>query len=506
MFNKNRVLFSILFTVLFSCKENKEVSNSSTFENYQANWESLSKHEEAPQWFQDAKFGIYFHWGVYTVPANGSEWYPWKMYREDTPEYKHHIKTYGSPEKFGYHHFVPQFTAKKFNADEWASLFKKAGAKFAGPVAQHHDGFAMWDSEVNPWNSVKKGPKRDITGEIAAAIRKNNMKLITTFHHSRNLQRHSDKEENWGGFDSHFTYNPKFHTSSKDPELSLLYGNIAEDKFNNYWSDQINEVVNKYKPDMIWFDAWLNYMPENRVQQMCADYFNTEKETGQEVLIGYKQADLPKEVGILDIEQGGRKDITERPWMTDITLSNKSWSYIEGQTYKKTPLVIRNLIDVVSKNGVVLLNVSPKSDGTIPQEQQKVLLEMGDWFSKYGEAIYNTKPYTLFGFGNATAEEGHFGGQSATVKYTADDIRFTQSKDEKTLYLFYLGVPKKGEKFSYRLLARHRYGPNKKVKRISVLNSNEEVAFSYSSDVLNITIPKSANLNNIANVLRFELE
>ncbi|WP_343330180.1 alpha-L-fucosidase [Polaribacter staleyi] len=503
------LMLSLLFLV--SCSKNEEVKikrTKKTEEIYQANWESLSKHNETPEWFTDAKFGIYFHWGVYSVPAYGSEWYPWNMYKKGSSEYEHHREIYGAQEEFGYHKFVPQFTAEKFNADEWVSLFKKAGAKFAGPVAQHHDGFAMWKSTVNPWNSFNKGPKRDITGEIAAAVRKSDIKLITTFHHSRNLQRYADDEKNWGGFNSHFIYNPKYDTSTTDPELSLLYGNISEDLFLNNWSEQINEVITQYKPDMIWFDAWLNYIPEKRVQQMCADYFNTEKETKQEVLIGYKQADLPKEVGVLDIEQGGRKDITDKPWMTDITLSNKSWSYVKGQTYKNSALVIRNLIDVVSKNGVVLLNVSPKADGTIPDEQKKVLLEMGDWFSKFGEAIYNTKPYTLFGFGNAVVEEGHFGGQSASIKYTENDIRFTQSKDEKQLYMFFLGEPIKGKTISYRLLAKHRYGPGPdvKIKSITLLDSGKKLDYSYSTDVLNITIPEDVELNSIANVIKFDLE
>jgi alpha-L-fucosidase len=246
------------------------------------------------------------------------------MYLKGKKEYNHHKNTYGSHSEFGYKDFVPQFTAEHFDADEWASLFKKSGAKFAGPVAQHHDGFAMWKSTVNPWNSLDKGPKRDITGEIAKAIRKNDMKLITTFHHARNLQRNANNPDNWNGFNSHFPYNPDYDTSSKDPLVSKLYGNIPDEEFNQYWYDQIKEVVDQYQPDMIWFDSWFNFIPEKTIQNMCAYYFNNEKETNQNVVIGYKQNDLPKEVGIKDIEQGGKREIIERPWMTDITLSFKS--------------------------------------------------------------------------------------------------------------------------------------------------------------------------------------
>lgn len=495
----------ILIILFNSCNRTPEGDKQVEFKEYEPNWESLSTHEEAPQWFVDAKFGIYFHWGVYSVPEFGNEWYPRHMYKEGRKEFEHHKKTYGSQSEFGYHDFVPQFKAEHFDANEWVQLFKKSGAKFAGPVAQHHDGFAMWKSKVNPWNVYEKGPKRDITGELALAIKESDMKLITTFHHAKNLQRNADNPDYWDGFNSHYPYKPEYATSSKDPELSKLYGNIPEDEFNDYWSDQIKEVVDQYSPDMIWFDSWFNFIPEKKVQEMCAYYFNSSVKKGQNVLIGYKQSDLPKEVGVQDIEQGGRRDITERPWMTDITLSTKSWSYINGQTYKPTTMVLRNLIDVVSKNGVVLLNISPKSDGTIPQEQRKVLGEMGDWFSKYGEAIYNTKPWDLYGFGTAAAGEGHFGGQSATVEYTAADIRFTQSKDEKSMYLIFLGKPTASEKVALRLLAKHRYCPHSEIKRITLLGTDVQAEYELTDENFTLTIP-NAPMNELATVFKFELE
>jgi len=502
-----RVLIYLPLICMVSCELNSDSSKPASDRPtaYEANWKSLSTHNEAPEWLQDAKLGIYFHWGVYTVPAYDNEWYARKMYLPEESAFQHHKKNYGDQSDFGYHDFIPQFTAEKFDAEEWVDLFAKAGAKFAGPVAQHHDGFAMWDSEVNPWNVANKGPKKDITGELSKALKKRDMKLITTFHHARNLQRNADNPDYWDGYNSHFPYSPDYHTSSKDPELSKLYGNISEEEFNQYWSDQINEVINQYQPDMIWFDSWLNFMPKNRVLNMCADYFNAAAKTGQDVTIGYKQWDLPKEVGIQDIEQGGRRDITERPWMTDITLSNKSWCYVEGQTYRPAELVIRNLIDVVSKNGVVLLNVSPKADGSISQEQRDILLKMGAWFDKYGEAIYATRPWDLFGFGDATAGEGTHGGQSSKVEYTANDIRFTQSKDEKSLYMILLGKPDVGHVVSQRLMAKHRYAPHTKIKRITLLGTDTEVVFNHHDDGFELTIP-DAPMDEMATVFKFELE
>ncbi|TMM56753.1 alpha-L-fucosidase [Maribacter algarum] len=501
------VFLSILFFFFTSCNEKNIPSKVVEDEQikYEANWESLSKHIEAPNWFQDAKFGIYFHWGVYSVPAYGSEWYASKMYHPGTSEFEHHKNTYGPQSEFGYKDFVPDFTAEHFDAEEWAALFKKSGAKFAGPVAQHHDGFAMWDSEVNPWNAADKGPKRDITGELTKALRKNDLKLITTFHHARNLQRNKDNQDNWRGFNSHFPYNPDYDTSSEDPVIRKLYGNIPTDEFHQYWSDQITEVLDQYQPDIIWFDSWFNFIPEKRVQQMCADYFNKAAKTNQEVVIAYKQSDLPLEVGVHDIEQGGRKDISERTWMTDITLSFKSWCFVEGQTYKPTSMVMRNLIDVVSKNGVVLLNISPKADGTISEEQRKILREMGSWFSKYGESIYATKPWDLFGFGNASAGEGSHGGQSSTVEYTANDIRITQSRDEKSLYMIFLGKPKVGDTIKLHLMAKHRYAPHSPIKRISLLGTDIEPEFNLGDTHFELTIP-DAPMDDIATVFKFELE
>ncbi len=471
---------------------------------YEENWDSLSKHTAAPEWFQDAKIGIYFHWGVYSVPAHDNEWYPYKMYLESSPVFDYHREKYGDQSTFGYHDFVPKFTAEHFDAQEWVDLFKAAGARFAGPVAQHHDGFAMWDSEINPWNAMDKGPKVDVTGELARALRKQNMKLITTFHHARNLQRYRNMKES--GFASHFIYNKDWHTSTTDPELKLLYGNVDEEWFKGYWYDQIDEVVRKYNPDLIWFDSWLNFMPEHLRQKMVANYLNHAQLRGQEVVVCYKQADLPESVGVHDIEQGGKRDVSEHPWMTDITISNKSWCYVEGQTYKPTSMVVRNFIDVVSKNGVVLLNISPKADGTIPTEQREILLGLGRWLDMYGEAIYETRPWIMYGFGDASAKQGSHGGQTATVEYTANDIRFTQSKDGKTLYMIFLGKPNVGWTKDFHLMANQRYFPEGEIESVSLLSSEENLEYHLSGYGFRVNFSKSTTLDEMANVVKIQMK
>ena len=473
--------------------------------NYEANWDSLSAHEAAPEWFADAKLGIYFTWGVYTVPAYYNEWYPWHMYRNDGhPVEKHHRETYGDPRDFNYHDFVPMFKAEHFDAEDWAKLFKEAGAKFAGPCAQHHDGFALWKSEVNPWNSYDKGPKKDLTGELEKAIKGEGLKFITTFHHARNAQRYADKPEQWGGYNSHFKYDPAFATSSTDPELRKLYGNMPEDEFNQYWFDQLKEVVDQYSPDIVWFDSWLNLIPESYRKEFAAYYLNEASKKGQDVVLAYKQNDLPKSVGVLDIEQGGKKDLSESIWLTDVTLSTKSWCYVEGQEYKPAALVLRNMIDVWSKNGIVLLNISPRADGVIPQAQRVILKAIGTWMAKHAEAVYGTRPFEVYGFGKSKAADGVFGGQSATVEYSAQDGRFLRSKDGKFLYLFMLGKPEVGSEIEIRKLAQHDFLPPQGIKRITVVGTDTEAEWHMGLRNFFLKVP-DAEMDDIATVFKFEL-
>lgn len=499
-------LFFLSLLVLATIPGCNKTSTEIKSENYTPDWESLSKHNEAPEWFQDAKFGIYFHWGLYSVPAFGSEWYPRTMHLRGSRDYKYHIETYGELSEFGYHDFVPMFKAEKFDATEWAQLFKDAGAKFAGPCAQHHDGFAMWDSEVNPWNAKDKGPKVDITGELEKEIRKQGLKLITTFHHARLLQRNVGQPNSEDfNYDSHYPYDSAFATSTTDPELMKLYGIMSKEEFNAYWFDQLKEVIDQYSPDIIWFDSWLNLIPENTRQEFCAYYLNHSKKLNKDVVIAYKQHDIDSRVGVLDIEQGGKRDVSESSWMTDVTLSTRSWCYIEGQQYKTADLVVRNMIDVFSKNGVILLNISPKSDGTIPQEQQGVLREIGTWFKEYGEAVYNTRAWKKFGFGTAKASDGAHGGQKATLQYTASDVRFTLAKDNKAIYLFLLGKPEVGATVSLNDFVKHRYPAPTPIENITLLNSDVKVQWSIDDKNGLLTIP-DAVYNDIANVFKLELE
>lgn len=508
---KQLPLICLSLLLLVSCSNPSEKTDTTTEAKYKETWESLATNEREPEWFKDAKFGIYFHWGVYSVPAYDNEWYPRWMYvpgRKDWggTVFAHHEKTYGPLSEFNYHDFIPMFTAEHFDAKAWADLFKQSGATFAGLVAQHHDGFAMWDSKINPWNAKAMGPKKDILGDLYAELKKNDLKTIATFHHERLLQRYAKDTAQWAkntpdpGWDSHFPYHPDYITSTQDPKLRLLYGNIPEAEFYDYWLGQVEEVVDNYSPDIIWFDSWLDIIPENYRQRMVAHHFNSAVSKGQKPVVAYKQEDLPANIGMLDIEQGGKKELSPDYWMTDITISYGSWCYTNGQKYKSPDLVIRNMIDVWSKRGVVLLNISPKSDGTIPQEQQDVLTAIGRWIDRHKEAVYETRPYSIFGYGNAAVEDGEFGGQSATMKYSKNDFRFTTSKDKKNLYVFALGLPKPGAQLSIQ----HIDGTN--LKRVSVVGSGVELKGTLSNNVLTLTTPKASDMDEVATVFKVEFE
>ncbi|MCG2586947.1 alpha-L-fucosidase [Rhodohalobacter sulfatireducens] len=460
---------------------------------YEPTWESLAEHDEAPGWFRDAKFGIYFHWGVYSVPAFNNEWYPRHMYAPDLEErgeetwgqdvYGFHTDKYGSPSEFSYPDFIPMFTAENFDPQEWASLFKEAGAQFAGPVAEHHDGFSMWDSEITPWNASDMGPKRDITGELAEAIRGHGMKFITSFHHARNNLWKPEGEE-WTG---HYSYvKEHFPSLLDDPERAILYGYMSREKFLEMWSDKLKEVIDKYQPDMMWFDSWLHEIPDSVQTDYLAYYFNKAGKWDKDVVVTRKQNDLPLSVSILDFEKGRAEGINEHPFLTDDTISKGSWCYTEGLGIKSTSIVLHSLIDIVSKNGQLLLNISPMADGTIPENQKQVLLEMGDWLEINGEAIYGSRPWKVYGEGPTQLQEGQFGGVTDAEGFTAEDVRYTRRGD--TLYAIILGWPRANQEFQFDELNTESLD-GKTISDISILGSSEEIDWDLSDESLSVQMP-----------------
>jgi alpha-L-fucosidase len=509
---RGQVLLLLLALNGLSCGTNNKSAESQVKQYFEESWESLAGVNEEPDWFKDAKFGIYFHWGVYSVPAFGNEWYPRTMHVKGTETYKHHLNTYGHPSDFGYHDFVPLFRAEHFDAEEWADLFVKAGARFAGPVAEHHDGFAMWDSEASPWNSMDKGPRKDVTGELEKAIRGRGLRFLTTFHHARHLQRYKGKEEevltreknlHYQFRKSHYPLYPGMPPTLDDPELNYLYGNIPEPRWlEEVWYAKLKEVVDTYSPDLIYFDSWLNYIPDSMRLRFCTYYLNHALEKEKEVVIARKQMDLPLDCSVDDFEKSRKNHLAEKAWMTDETISKGSWCYTEKLQVRPTSELLHILIDIVSKNGVLLLNISPRSDGTIPGDQQQVLLELGAWLERYGEAIYGTRPWYTFGEG-PTQEPGHeHPGAFQGITYTAGDIRYTTSGN--SVYALFLGEPERGSEVLLESFSQQYTGREIQVTNLSIPGCTDTLEWSMNAKGLHIKLP-AGGLDPMSTVLKIKI-
>jgi alpha-L-fucosidase len=507
LFRMKKLTFDVclsLMIISLSCTPSKKEEQP----RYTPDYASLALHNQQPDWFQDAKLGIYFHWGVYSVPAFGDEWYPSNMHYEDNPVYAHHLKKYGHPSEFGYHDFVPMFKAESFDADEWIALFKKAGARFAGPVAEHHDGYSMWASKITPWNTLDTGPHRDILGELAKAIRASDMKLITTFHHAKNLQRFDSIPPNgskYGYRNSHYPYFAGMPPRSNDERLKYLYGNIPEERWiDEVWMGKLKEVIDNYQPDIIWFDSWLDQIPEDKRKEFAAYYLNEADKKKKEVVIVRKQDDLPLDFSLNDLEKSRMNRMGEQSWMTDETISYGSWCYTEGLKIKPTKDIIHVLVDIVSKNGVLLLNVSPMADGTIPENQRQVLLELGEWLDTNGEAIYATRPWITYGEGPTKEPEGDFKnhGEFQKLVYSSKDMRYTAKGN--VLYATFFGWPD-GEYALLETFAQGNLSGDLKVNDISLLGYEGDIEWRQTEKGIEIELP-GERINEMAVVFKLVTE
>lgn len=469
----------------------EEISKTAPFE---ASWESLKQYEQAPEWFGDAKFGIYAHWGPYSAinAPSVSDWYGRYMYIEGTESHSFHLETYGPIEEFGYKDFIPMFTAENFDADAWADLYVLAGAKFAGPVAEHADGFAMWDSELTEWDSVEKGPKRDVVAEMEKAIRARGLKFLTSFHHHwkwgwyptndptvdasnpayAGLYGPSAGPDAWGAPDANGRRNPLKHIDM--PPAS----------FSKEWLAKVDEVVEKYQPDMLWFDNRMTLIPEQTRIDMAANFYNSGAQWGKDVVLTYKTPDMPEGTATIDLERSRMSEIYPVPWLTDTSLSRNSWGYAEPMEYYSARRMLHDLIDIVSKNGNMLLNIGPKADGTIPQEQIDILTTMGKWLDTNGEAIYSTRPWLVFGEGPTITPTGHL-SDLGFDGFTNDDIRYTRSKDGKSLYAIQFGWQEGDTVLSS--LAKSSHGANLKIRAVESISNDEAVTWSMKEDGLHLT-------------------
>lgn len=458
---------------------------------FEPTWKSLSSFS-VPNWYQDAKFGIFIHWGIYSVPAFDNEWYSRNMYLEGSRAFQHHQATWGHQSKFGYKDFIPMFKAEKFDPDAWADLFQQAGAKYIVPVAEHHDGFAMYDSSYSQWTAAKMGPKRDIIADLSASIRKKGMILGLSNHQA----------EHWwfmnGGmkFDSDVQmpeYNDFYGPAMPGPVIenaqewdSLDWQPRPDAKFLEEWLARNCEMVDKYRPQIVYFDWWIQQIVfAPFLQRFAAYYYNRGLEWDIGVAINCKNGAFPEGTVVFDVERGQLDTIRPLFWQTDTSISKNSWCYIEDQDYKTSTTIIHDLIDIVSKNGTLLLNIGPRPDGTIPEAEAAILLEIGRWLSLNGEAIYATRPWKIYGEGPTHIVEGPFQDTKRSA-FTARDIRFT-TKGE-TLYAIIMGWPENGEVLIESLSLKSDLFMSD-IQQIELLGVGEDVRWSRDAVGLKVQLP-----------------
>jgi len=494
-FRNQLSLLIIITCILSACKTDKKDENNlvvNAVPKYEANWESIEKHYKDPEWFNQQKFGIFIHWGVYSVPAYGSEWYPRRMYMDTATftaqlnlqktgpndTYLHHKSKWGDQKEFGYKDFIPMFKAEKFDPREWIDLFKNAGARYVIPVADHHDGFAMYKSNTSKWNAVNMGPKRDVLGELFAEGRKQGLIMGASSHYAFN----------WS------FYNKKDHFDTVDPEFSDLYSPKGKDvtepvseEFKEKWWNRTVDLIDNYQPDILWFDFYLDipdyaeYRPK-----IAAYYYNKGIEWGKEVVLQDKNFDhnaFPEGTVIYDLERGKLPGIRKLPWQTDTSIGKNSWCYVTNWESKTANQLIDDLVDIVSKNGNLLLNVGPKADGTIPDDQKEILLQIGEWLKVNGEAIYDTKYWNTFGEGPTEVKKGHH-SEGQNKEFTGQDIRFTRKGDK--LYAIMMAWPENGQVGIESLGKSKEFGKDLTIKNVRLLGEDQQISFEHTNENLSI--------------------
>jgi len=444
---------------------------------YSAHWRSLEDYR-IPAWYRDGKFGIFVHWGVYAVPGFANEWYPRNMYRKGTAEFEHHVRTFGPQSVFGYKDFIPRFRAENYDPSSWAELFRRAGARFVMPVAEHHDGFAMYDCPFSRWTAAKMGPQRDLLRDLAPEVRARGMIFGVSSH----------RAEHW------FFMNGgrEFESDVNDPRYADFYGpaRLQEEQPDQAhmddWLCRCCDLIDRFQPQLFYFDWWIEepaWAPS--LMRFAAYYQNRAAEWGKGVAICFKERAFPEGTAVYDIERGQLSDVWPVAWQGDTAVARNSWGYVSHPDYKTSPEVVGNLVDVVSKNGVFVLNIGPRPDGTIPEPDQAILEGVGKWLSVNGEAIYRTRPWKIFGEGPTQIAGGGF-TDIRRRPFTSADFRFTRG--DSALYAIALEWPQTGGWLIRNLAQGSRNAPLE-IRSVELLGSGA-VTWSRTREGLFIEAPR----------------
>lgn len=458
---------------------------------YSADWDSLM-HAQAPAWFREEKLGIFIHWGIFSVPAYDNEWYSRNMYIRGLRAHEHHIAVYGPHARFGYKDFIPMFKAEKFDPAEWIGLFRRAGAGYLFPVAEHHDGFQMYASRLSNWNAADMGPKRDILGDLRREAEAQGMHFCTSSHrvehwffmgHGREFESDIREPMQKGDF---------YWPAMKEPDLQTLYAVPAPPaEFMDDWLARTAELILNYRPKLLYFDWCIQQAAvKPYLKKLAAFYYNCGKQWGEDVMICYKQEAMMFGSGIVEVERGSLAEAKPYPWQTDTAVARNSWCYTDSLDYKSSNEIICTLIDIVSKGGNLLLNIGPKADGTIPAGDRQILEDLGCWMDVNGEAIRGAKCWRKSQEGPTIAAEGQFQDAHA-LPYTSADYRFTVNHG--AVYAMCMKCPENGE-FTVKSFAdRHNQNiPEFQgiIEKVEILGfPDAAVRWERSNEGLRVSVP-----------------
>ncbi len=470
---------------------------------YKPTWESLLNYE-APEWYQDAKFGIWAHWSPQCVPED-SDWYARQMYIQGGGQYENQINHYGHPSIFGYKDLCAQWTLLNWEPSDLIARYKNAGAKLFIALANHHDGFDTWNSKHHSWNAQNIGPHRDVVGEWAKEARNQGMHFGVTVHAARNwwwfqvahicdksgpmqgvpydghLEKKDGKGQWWQGHDPQKLYCRK-HGIHENPDEAYV---------RNFY-DRVRDLIDQHDPDLLYFDNGL--LPLGWAGMNIAAYFynhNLQTHPGNfSGVINIKGVpdNLAKAV-VADYERGVTNRIMPYPWQSETCIGD--WHYNRARyinhSYMKPVQVIHWMVDAVSKNGTFILNIPGKPDGTIDLDEKEIVDSIGDWMRVNGEAIYATRPWKVFGEGSHEAKGGAFSGQS-TGALDYRDIRFTRNKKGNVVYVIVLGWPE-GDSFKVNSLGLTASTNPGKIGKVELLGSNEQLSWNQSNQSLTVKKP-----------------
>jgi len=420
---------------------------------FQPTHESLAAYEP-PRWFRDAKFGIWAHWGPQSA-AEAGDWYARNMYMQGSPQYKHHLEHYGHPSKSGFKEVIATWKADAFDPDYLVGLYKKAGAKYFCSMAVHHDNFDLWNSRHTRWNSVAMGPRKNVVALFRQAAHKHGLRFGVSDHLWISykwfaVSHMSDKEGPLAGksYDGVDPANADLYHSYADPKLitdKLDWDDSGiPDSWKDHWYDRISDLVAQAEPDYLYNDGPLPF--GERSLRIAAQLYNQSaaRHGGptQAVYLSKGAQDCAVGTCILDHERGVLDEISVHPWQTDTCIGD--WHYKRGIQYKSAKFIIDMLVDVVSRNGNLMLNFPLPNNGMLDKQELHILAEITDWMRVNGEAIYATRPWKISGAGpgsaKSTASETNF-NENTRKELTADDVRFTAKGNE--LFAFVMGVPQK---------------------------------------------------------------